>query len=176
MNGANDTKSGWKPRLVRELIAYWVNFAYLALFFGVFAWYRRLVLAEYQIEYLDYGVALIKALVLAKVIMVGDVMHLGRGLENKPLIFPTLYKALVFSLFTALFNVLERTISGLLRGGGLTGGWDELMRRGKYELLAGFLVVFFAFIPFFAFKELGRVLSEGKITGLFFRKRAVASS
>jgi hypothetical protein len=33
-------------------------------------------------------------------------------------------------------------------------------------------VIFVAFVPFFAFRELGRVLGEGKIWALFFRRRA----
>jgi hypothetical protein len=75
-----------------------------------------------------------------------------------------------------LFHVLEHTIGGLLRGKGLAGGFDELMSRGRYELLSNFLVVFFAFIPFFAIKELGRVLGAGKIRELFFLRRAATES
>ena len=41
------------------------------------------------------------------------------------------------------------------------------MRIGKYELLARCLVTFVAFFPFFAFKELERVLGEGKIRTCF---------
>jgi len=44
----------------------------------------------------NYGFAVIEALVLAKVIMIGEVARLGRGLERKPLIYPTLYKTVVF--------------------------------------------------------------------------------
>jgi hypothetical protein len=171
MDEGNDKKGGWKQRVVHEAIEYWVIFAYMAIFFGAFAWYRRLVLAEYQIAYLNYGVALIEALVLAKVILVGDALGLGRGLEDKPLIIPAVYKAFVFTLFVGLFKILERTIVGLLHGKGLAGGWGELRREGKYELLAGCLVTFFAFVPFFSFKELGRVLGESKVRGLLFRKR-----
>jgi hypothetical protein len=38
-------------------------------------------------------------------------------------------------------------------------------------LLANVLVMFVAFIPFFAFKELGRVLRKGRVWELFFRRR-----
>jgi hypothetical protein len=81
---------------------------------------------------------------------------------------PTIYMALVFSLFVGVFGILEHTIGGLLRGRGLAGGFDELMSVGKHELLARCLVTFFAFIPFFAFKELERVLGAGQIHTLFF--------
>ena len=128
-------------------------------------------MAEYRISYLNYGVAIIEALVLAKVILMGNALGLSRGLEDKPLIFPTLYKAVVFSLFVGIFGVLEHMIGGLLHGKGLAGGFQELMSEGRYELLARCMVTFFAFIPFFAFQELGQVLGEGKLGALFFRKK-----
>jgi len=158
------------------LIEYWTNVLYLSIFFGVFTVYRRLILAHYNISYLYYGISVINALILAKVIMVVSVFRFGRSFEEKPLIIPTLYKTVVFTISVAIFNVLESTVRGFLRGEGLTGGWDELIGRGREELLAGCLVTFCAFIPFFAVKELGRVLGEGKISRLFFRGRPAAES
>src|SRR5258708_23630858 len=106
-------KSGWKQKLKREFIKYWINVLYLAVVFSLFSWYRRLILAHYEIKYLNYGVAIIEAMVLAKVIMIADVMGLSRGLfKERPLIYPTLYNSLVFSVFLALFVALEDTIVG----------------------------------------------------------------
>lgn len=150
---------------------YAINFMYLAVFFGLFTWYRRLILDEYRIAYLNYSFSVIQALVLAKVIMIGDILRLGRRLQERPLIFTTLYNTVVFTIWVLLFIVLEHTVGGLLRGKGLTGGLEEIMSRGGYELLARCMVVFFAFIPFFAFRELGLVLGEGKLRELFFRRR-----
>jgi hypothetical protein len=172
MSDTNKAKAGWKQKIISEMIKYWLIVVYLACFFGLFTWYRRFILAEYQISYVNYGVSLLEALVLAKVILIGDVLRLGRGLEDRPLIVPTLHKAVVFSLWVGVFSVLEHTIGGLLRGQGLAGGFEELMSKGKYELLARCLVTFVAFIPFFAFKELDRVLGEDKMRTLFFRGRA----
>jgi hypothetical protein len=171
-----ESKGTWKQRLLREVIRYWVNFVYLAVFLGVFAWYRRFILAEYQIGYFNYGAAGIEALILAKVILLGDALGLSRGFENKPLIYPTLYKAVVFSCFVGVFAVLEHIIGGVLHGKGVAGGLAKLWSEGKYELLARCLVTFFAFIPFFAFRELGTALGEGKIRRLFLKKRVVAES
>jgi hypothetical protein len=166
----------WKQRLRREFIRYWTNFLYLAIFFGAFTWYRRLVLAEYHISYLNYGTAIIEALVLAKVILIGDALGLGREREGRPLIAPTLRKSLVFTVFVGIFGILEHMIGGLLEGKGLLGGLQELMRISKYELLARCLITFFAFIPFFAFRELRTVLGEGKLFGWFFRGSPTAGS
>jgi hypothetical protein len=171
MNSPDKKKKDWKKILIHELVEYWINVAYLALVFAAFTQYRRLVLAAYDITYTNYWVALIEALILAKVIMIGDVVRLGRGLEQKPLIYPTLYKTAVFTLFVGIFTVIEHMIRGLLKGTGLTGGLVEFLGKGPDELLANSLVVFVAFIPFFGVKELGRVLGQDKIRALFFRGR-----
>jgi hypothetical protein len=167
-------KPGWKQRLRQEMVTYWITVLYLALYFGVFFSYRRLLLAQYQISYENYGVALIEALVLAKVIMIGDFLSLGRGLENKPLIYPTLFRSVVFTIWVAIFKLLEHTVKGLFRGEGWAGGFNYLVGRGEYEYFASCLVVFFTFIPFFAFKEMIRVTGKGKIRQLFFHHRPPA--
>ncbi|MGW8162024.1 MAG: hypothetical protein ACWGN1_07240 [Desulfobulbales bacterium] len=162
-----DTLSGWQKKLLHEMTEYWTNFIYLAIFFSVFITYRRLLMAEYNISYSDYGISVIKALILAKVIMIGDMFRFGRWLEDKPLIFPTIYKTVVFTLFVLLFSILESTVSGLLHGKGMAGGLPEILGGGRYELLGRSLIVFCAFLPFFAFRELGRILGKGRIRELF---------
>ena len=47
--------SSWKSMIVRATVEYLLNFVYLAFFLVAFAWYRRLILAEYAIPYLNYG-------------------------------------------------------------------------------------------------------------------------
>ncbi len=174
---SSEKTAGWKHKIVHEMVEYWINLIYLAVFFGMFTWYRRLILAEYQITYLEYGIGLIEAAVLAKIIMLKEVLCFGcRRLEEKPLIIPTLYKTVLFTVWAGVFTVLEHTIRGLRHGKGLMGGLDELVSKDWHELLAGCMVIFFAFIPFFAFKEMGRVLGEGKIRGLFFRRRTTVES
>jgi hypothetical protein len=170
-------KVGWKQKFFHEMVEYWINFVYLSVFFGVMINYRRLTLAQYQIAYLHYGVAVIEAAVLAKIILIGDAMHLGRNsLEDKPLIVPTFYKTFIFSIFVIGFKIVEELLRGLLKGRGLVGGLQDLISKGWDEVFAYALVVFFAFIPFFAFKELGRVLGEEKIRALFFRRRTASDS
>ena len=172
MSRSDKKKGSLKQKIFHEMAEYWINVVYLTFVFAAFTQYRRLVLAAHDIMYTNYWVAVIEALILAKVIMIGDVLHLGRRLEQKPLIFPTLLKTVVFSLFVGIFTIIEHVIKGLWNGMGVTGGVVEFFGKGQHELLAGCLIVFVAFIPFFAFRELGRALGEeGKIWGLFFRGR-----
>jgi len=172
MSSAAPKKEGILKRIFKEAVEYWIIVLYLAIVFAAFTWYRRLLLAAYGITYTNYWVAVIKALILGKVIMIGEVLRIGRGLEKKPLIVPTLYKTLVFTLFLAIFTVLENVFSGLWKGTGFTGNVVAYLGVGSHEFFANSLVVFVTFIPFFGVKELGRVLGQDKIRALFFRSRA----
>ena len=116
MSSAEQKKRNLKEKVYHEFVEYWINVCYLTLVFAAFTIYRRLILAAHDITYTNYGFAVIEALILAKVIMIGDVFRLGRGLEQKPLIFPTLYKTVIFTLFVAVFTVLEHLIKGLWKG------------------------------------------------------------
>jgi len=159
-------------KLRHELIEYAFNVVYLMLVFAAFTQYRRFLLAEYNITYTNYWVGLFGALVFGKVIMIGSVFRLGRWLEDKPLIFPTIYKALLFFGFILVFRVVEYAIKGLLHGDGLAAAFFEFFaQKGLDEVLANGLVVLVALIPFFAVKELGRVLGRERIAALFFRNR-----
>lgn len=171
MSSPDKKKGSLKQKVFHEMVEYWINVVYLTLMFAAFTQYRRWVLAAHDIAYTNYGVAVIEALILAKVVMIGGVFRLGRGLEHKPLIYPTVYKTAVFTLFVGVFSVIEDAIKGLWKGTGLMGGLAEFFGKGTHGLLADVLVVFVAFIPFFAVKELGRVLGEKKIRTLFFRER-----
>jgi hypothetical protein len=166
---AHATSAGWKHTLVHELVEYWITFAYLAVFLLAFVWYRRLILAEYHIQYTNYWFPLIEAAVLAKVILIGDAMHLGRRMQGGPLILPTLYRTVVFAALVAAFSVLEATVRSLIHGHGWMGGLEEISSKGRYELLAWGIVALVAFVPFFGLKELDRVLGEGRLRTLFWK-------
>ncbi|MBS3953380.1 MAG: hypothetical protein KGZ88_10550 [Methylomicrobium sp.] len=172
MNSIEKKRGNFKGKIVQEIGEYLMNVCYLTLMFAAFTQYRRFILAAHDIVYTHYGIAVIEALILGKVIMIGQVFRFGRGLERGPLIYPILYKTFVFMVFCAVFKVIEHIIQGLWSGGGVEAGLMELLDKWSHELLPNSLVMFVAFIPFFAVKELGRVLGKNKIWALFFQNRA----
>lgn len=164
-------KKSWKDKLKHEFIEYWINVIYLAIFFSVFILYRRLILAHYEVYLDDYFMGAIKALVFAKVIMIGSFLRIGKGFENKPLIIPIVYKSFMFTIFLAIFDIVEVYIRELIRLESFSVAADELANHFNNIWLGGVLVVFICFIPFFAMKELSRALGPEKIQNLFFKKR-----
>jgi hypothetical protein len=115
-------------------------------------------------------VAVIQALILAKVIMIGEALRIGRRLEHKPLVYSTLLKTVIFTLFVGIFSIVEHMIKGLWTGKGIMGGLAVFFGKGSHELIAGCLVIFVTFIPFFVLKELRRILGQGKLWEIFFRR------
>jgi hypothetical protein len=79
MNNAIEKMADLKHKIFLEMTAYWINILYFTLVFAAFTSYRRLIPAHYYISYENWGVSLIKALVLAKVIMIGGYSTLPAG-------------------------------------------------------------------------------------------------
>ena len=82
---SHSNSGGWKAKVHDEMVEYYFNFLYLAFFLVAFAWYRRLILAEYDVLYVGHWMPLVEAAILAKVIMIGDMFGFGRGMERKPI-------------------------------------------------------------------------------------------
>jgi hypothetical protein len=164
----NHEATGLRARLIDELKKTLVVFVYLLLFLGAVSTYRRLLLAEYQVNYLHYGYTFAEALVLAKVIVFGSVLRIGERFHDRPLIIPTLYKALCFSILVLAFSILEHLLLGWLRGKATTVVVEEVLAQSIWEILSHALVVLLALLPLFAIWETSRVLGEGKLYELFF--------
>lgn len=151
---------------------FWAIAIYLALMLGAFTWYRRFILSELGIGYFHYGASIVEALILAKVILIGRALGLGKRFEDAPLMISVLVKSVAYGIFAGLFFSLEHVIEGLVH----RDTWGEIANRlvsaGRDEILARTVMVIVIFIPFFAFWEMNRVLGESKLFDLLFHRRA----
>jgi hypothetical protein len=167
-------KSSIREKLFKEFTEYLLNAVYLSIFFSVIIFYRRQILMQYNIYLDDYFFGVIKALVIAKVIMIGAFLRISRKFENKPLIVPVLYKSFLFVIWVILFDLLEAYIRGLISTGSFSGAYHQLVgHHFNRTWFAGAVVVFFTFIPFFALKELQRVLGKREVFRLFFKSEKI---
>jgi hypothetical protein len=168
MSDANEANVGMKHKLAHEIRKFAGIFCYLSLFFVVLKFYTSLILD--QVNYLEYGLTFLKAFALAKVILTGEALRLGERFRDRPLIMPTLYKTLIFLACAFAFEVVEELMGGLLRGHDLAEAFTDLASERWAHLVARGMVAFVAFLPFFAFREMERVLGPGKLQDLFFRR------
>lgn len=162
-------KKTLKQKFFSEFTEYLYNFAYMAIIFSAIILYRRLVLAHHGIFLEDYFLGVIKAFVIAKVVMIGAFLRISRKFEHKPLVVPVLYKALLFTIWVMLFDVVEIYIKTLFINPDLMQALIEIKSHLTIVWLGGAMLIFFIFIPFFAFKELVRVMGKEKIQELFLK-------
>ena len=159
-----------KTRAKEELRSFLILTLYLWVFLGSFIMYRRLITAEAGISYLHFGIALIEALIVAKVILIANLFGFTRRFEDRRLIVPVLYKSALFGVLIVLFALVEHLVEGWFRGEGPLGGLRAIKDMGADELGARILVLMVALVPLIAFTEISRVLGPGKLSGMFFSK------
>jgi hypothetical protein len=148
-------------------------FLYLAFFFCALVVYDLFLLKQYEVSSWNFGFALLNALVITKVIMIGEYAKLGRRHENKSVMVSTLWKALVFGVLVFAFHIVEEVVKRLIHGADLERASRELrVDQG----LSRAVIVFCTFLPLFAFREFRRVMGEETFNDLLFRKRDVGKA
>jgi hypothetical protein len=173
MNNDNSKRASLKQKAAREFQEFAGIFLYLAFFLCSVATYRMLLLNEFHVSYFNYGAALINALVVAKVILIGEYARLGKKYETRPLLVSSAYKAVLFSLLVFAFHIVEEVIKHFLHGDNIAGAFHNVRID---DLLARSILVFCTFLPFFSFRELGRTLGKDKFLDLFFQSRSTANA
>lgn len=161
---------GFKERAKREVKEFTLIAVYLGVLFCAISAYTSLLLGKYgESNTLTYSFAIINALVIAKVILTGDMLSLGHRVERRPLYQSALVKAVLFFVLVLAFHFLEDFIKAFFRGKPLGSVIDELEVE---QVIARSIIVLCAFVPLFAFRELRRVLGEEKLYSLFCSRPA----
>jgi hypothetical protein len=70
--------------------------AYLYVTLGAVIVMKTAVLHAAGVSFTPWGIAAVKALVLAKFMLIGRAMKVGERCTDRPLIWPTLYKSFAF--------------------------------------------------------------------------------
>jgi hypothetical protein len=98
---------------LRELV---ILTAYLYVAFGVIIFYKYAVLRGEGIDWAPWGLAIIKALLVAKFILLARAAGIGERYRDKPLIWPTLYKSAIFLVVVGILTVIEEAMSHCFTG------------------------------------------------------------
>jgi hypothetical protein len=159
-------KGELEQRAVHEMRELFCLFLFLAPFLVSFAAYRIYLVGESRSLLFSYGSALLNALVLAKIILIGQIAGLGRRTESRPLIVSTLVKSLGFTALALAFHALEGLIHDLVKGHPFSEAIRTVTVMERGEMLGLGSIMFFAFIPFFLLQEIRRTLGSDRFLEL----------
>jgi hypothetical protein len=166
----NEAKRTWKQRVFHGMREGLVIVSYLFVVFSLFDIHKSVILAEHQIDLVQFGLNFINAWALAKVVLVGQQLNLADQFRDAPLIYPTLLKSLVYTVLLACFKIVEAAIVGRYLGRSFGESMAAFAGGSWKGLLSLTVVLFVVLIPFFAFGELRRVFGD-RILKAFVRPR-----
>src|SRR5262249_17523807 len=144
--------------------------SYLFIVFSLFDIHKSVILAEHQIDLVEFGLNFLNASALAKVILVAQELNLADQFGEAPLIYPTLLKSFVYTVLLACFKIIEEAAVSMYHGRSFRESVTAFAGGSWKGVLSLTVVLFVVLIPFFAFGELRRVFGED-IVGAFLRPR-----
>ena len=145
---------------------------YLFIVFSALLFLKSAILEAQGVHWGYWGFAAIKALLVAKFILIGRALHIGEGLRTRPLIWQTLHKAIAFTIFVAILTVIEDAAMGMaIHGKTFAQSTADLGGGTLRQMIATEFIVFLVFIPLFAFGALSEVMEDKALVRTFFVER-----
>jgi hypothetical protein len=160
-----------KERVLDSIKTFVQMFLYLWLVFGLLAIHQTIILSQYQIDYQSHGLAVINALVFAKVMLIAEDLRLGDRFDDKPLIYPILFKSLLFAMALICFHIVEHVLIGMWHGQKVAETLSEIGANKLRGMVSFSVIATVALIPFFALRGISRAIGKDNFWSLFFRRR-----
>ncbi len=168
MTTETDAKATLGQRAAHELKELAIISAYLYVTLGAVIMMKTAVLHTEGIAFAPFGIAIVKAVVLGKFVLLGNAVHVGGRNISGPLIWPTLRRAFAFLVLLVVLTIIEEVVVGLFHHQSIAASLGELFGARLQETLAGYVIMLLVLIPFFAFRVLSEALGEGRLERMFF--------
>ena len=145
---------------------------YLFIVFSALVFLKSAIMEADGVHWGYWGFAAIKAILVAKFMLIGRALHIGEGLRDRPLIWQTLYKAIAFTIFVAILSVIEDAVIGMgVHGKNFSQSIADLGGGTVKEMIATEFIVFLVFVPLFAFGALSEAMEDKALVRAFFVER-----
>jgi hypothetical protein len=171
MKSDTEAKPSIRERAIAELKEFLVIAAYLYVCFTALLYLKSAILQAEGIPFAPFGLAAIKALICAKFMSIGHALRLGDRYRTEALIWPTLYRSLVFFVLLFVLNALEEALVRFIHHSNLTHVFLDMAGGTLQQLIATSFIMLLILIPFFAFRALGDIVGERTLVRLFFEPR-----
>jgi hypothetical protein len=170
MDGEPRSHAPWGRRLRHELIEYGLISVYLYVCFGSLILYKVAILQAHGISYTPYGLAAVKALILAKFMLLGHAARVGDRHRRRP-VDVIIRKSVLFLLLLIVLSAVEEAVSGMLHGQSIGASLAGLGGGTLWQFLATCLIMLLILVPYIAFREVSTALGEGAMLRLLLHDR-----
>jgi len=157
-----------QQKLKDEIKAVAITTLYFATWLGCLVLLKKLILAEYQIEFHGLSVALIGALILAKVVLVLEHVSLGTWVRNHTALIEVVLRTVLYAFGVFVVLVLERAFEGRHEFGGFGSSLMAVFREAKdHHVWANTICLSSALLGYNVLSVVRRHLGEGGLFRLF---------
>ena len=160
-------------KLKEEMVKLFWTFLYLFLLFGALVLFRAVVLKEHGISDTKLGMAVINALIFAKVMLIGDWLKIGTRSDSQPLLWSVLGKSAAFAVLFIVFHFVEDAVVGAFKGEAMAAMAAEDESKLPVALVSA-VIFMITLIPFFAMREIARELGPARIRTLLLETGGLA--
>ncbi len=148
-------------------IEYLVVSSYLFVCFGALIFYKASILHGEGIEFTVFGLAIVKALILGKFLLLLEALKIGEDKKHaRSALANILTKSLLFSLLLFAMTVVEELIVGHFHGRASREILREIAGGTWQQAVAVAILLFLILIPFFGYQEIAARLGKGKLSKL----------
>lgn len=160
-----------RERAADEFKRFLAIFLYLWAVFALLSIHKSIVLSEHHLNFPEHSFAVINALVFAKVLLFGEDCHLGTRFHDKPLIYPIIHKCMAFTAVLICFYIVESVLVGIWHGETFANSLPPSGYRSIRNIVSVGALGFVMLLPFFTFREIGRVIGRKELWFLILRQR-----
>ena len=150
--------------------------AYFYVSFVAVIFFKATVLHSYGIYYVVWGTAIVKAILIAKFMLIGQSMKIADIELNGPLIKPILYKLFGFLSLLLFFTSAEEMATGLLHHRSIHQVLDLFTGPRLGVTIAEVLILMLVLIPFIVFSVIAEALGENSLQQMLFKGGVLAPS
>jgi hypothetical protein len=159
-------------KLKHELKAVAITTLYFGVWLGVLLAIKSLVLAEYQIAFHHWSLALVGALVLSKVVLVLEHVPLGSWVGTQPPWIEVALRTVLYSAGVAIVLTLEKSFEGRHEHGGFAAALAAGLREEDlHHVLANTICFSGALLGYNLLTVIRQHLGEGGLLRLFLKRR-----
>jgi hypothetical protein len=123
------------------------------------------------VEFTPWGIAIVKAVVLAKFMLLGEAVKIGGRTTTGALIWPTLRKAFGLLVLLIIMTIIEEAVVGLFHGKSIAASLGEMFGPRLEETLAGYLIMLLVLLPYCAFRLAARLCLRVREQGRPYNRR-----
>jgi len=171
MDSKATTRMSFGEWIVDEIYSFAILAGYLFVCFSALLYMKFSILEAQGVSFAPWGFAALKAVIVAKFMLVARRLDRHVGEEHLPLIVPTIYKSLSMLVILVALMVIEEMIVGYIHGRTMWQLLAELGGGTLHQRIATIVVLLLILFPFFAFRALGDRIGHRALARMFFMRQ-----